>query len=477
MSSNQSYHRLRKGLRLSAAAAVVALVVAGCSSSKKTTSPSASTSGPTASASASVPVAASSGGGSSVPAPSASSPSNLKADITFWTWVAGLEPNVAAFNKVYPDVHVTIVNAGQSAAEYAKLRTALKAGQGVPDVAQIEYQLIPTFAKTNDLLDLTPYTSSIKDLYPAGVWAQITQNGKPYGVPQDTGPMAMMYRDDIFKKYNITPPTTWAEFAADGKKIHAADPNVYMSTFAPNDPGWLSAMLWQAGQRAFNIKSASEIGININDAGAKKFAATFGPMIKDGTVSTDPDFADSWYKGLAAGKYATWITAGWGPYFMQGNVKASSGQWRVAPIPQYAAGEHLSAAWGGSSDAVLTKSAHPEAAAAFATFINSDPASANMLVTNQHFFPAVNAVLQDPAFTDQTPEYFGGQKIYQVFSDAAKNVDPSFTFSPFQDVVNQDGQDIVGKAMADKSDLGAAFDSWNKAVTDYATKQGFKVSS
>ena len=41
--------------------------------------------------------------------------------------------------------------------------------------------------------------------------------------------MAMLYRKDIFDKHGITPPTTWAEFADAAKKLHAADPNVFIT--------------------------------------------------------------------------------------------------------------------------------------------------------------------------------------------------------------------------------------------------------
>ena len=36
-------------------------------------------------------------------------------------------------------------------------------------------------------------------------------------------------------------------------------------------------------------------------------------MLEEGVISTDPDFTDGWYAGLNKGKYATWITAAWGP--------------------------------------------------------------------------------------------------------------------------------------------------------------------
>ncbi|MET8091496.1 hypothetical protein [Micromonospora sp. NPDC005220] len=63
---------------------------------------------------------------------------------------------MALFEQKYPAVKVEVVNADQGAPEYTKLRTALQAGIGAPDVAQIEFQYIPTFTITDSLLDLRP---------------------------------------------------------------------------------------------------------------------------------------------------------------------------------------------------------------------------------------------------------------------------------------------------------------------------------
>ena len=40
--------------------------------------------------------------------------------------------------------------------------------------------------------------------------------------------MMMFYRSDLFKKYGIAIPKTWADYAADAKKLHGAHPNVFL---------------------------------------------------------------------------------------------------------------------------------------------------------------------------------------------------------------------------------------------------------
>lgn len=398
--------------------------------------------------------------------------------LTFWTWVGGIEAEVALFEKKYPAIHVKVVNAGQGGAEYTKLRTALKAGKGAPDVVQIEYQFVPTFTITKDLLDLTSYgAANVRDKFVEWTWNQVAKDGKVYAIPQDTGPMGMLYRKDIFDKHGIGVPTTWDGFAAAARKLHTADPTVYMTDLPPNEPGAWTGLTWQAGSRPFDVKSADSVTVALNDEGAKKAATFWNPLVKKGVVATDPDFTDQWYQGLAKGKYATWLTAAWGPLFLQGTAKNTSGKWRAAPLPQWEAGKSVSGNWGGSTSAVTRQTKSPAAAAAFAEFLNSDPESTKMLATKQFLFPATKALLNDPSFTEQRLPFYGGQQVNKVFADLSATVATDFSWSPFQDFVYSSAVDTFGKSISTKGSLVEGLQQWQDAVVGYAKKQGFKVTT
>jgi multiple sugar transport system substrate-binding protein len=399
--------------------------------------------------------------------------------LTFWTWVPNIANEVALFEKKYPAIHVNVVNAGQGPPQYTKLRTALKAATGAPDVAQIEFQYIPTFSITKDLVDLRPYGAEAqKSKFVDWTWGQVTgANGEIWAYPQDTGPMGMLYRKDILDKYGIAPPKTWDEFAAAARKLHAAAPNVYLTNLAPNENGVWMGLLWQAGAKPFATTSADSVTVNVNDATSKKLGAYWGGLAKEGVVSADPDFNDAWYQALNRGKYATWVTAAWGPVFLTGSAKSTSGKWRAAPLPQWTAGTQVSGNWGGSTSAVIKGTKNPIAAAKLAEFINTDPESTKMFATQQFLFPATKAVLADPSFTQQKPAFYGGQTVNQVFSDISNTVDPKFQWPPFLDQTVSDWNETVGKSFADKTDTNAALDQWQQRVTSYAKNQGFKVNS
>jgi len=100
------------------------------------------------------------------------------------------QERVALFEQKYPAIKVNVENAGQGAAQYTKLRTALDAGTGAPDVVMMGYEYTSSFLLTKSLIDLAPYgASKLKDQYVPWVWNQVSRGDAVYGIPQDSGPM------------------------------------------------------------------------------------------------------------------------------------------------------------------------------------------------------------------------------------------------------------------------------------------------
>lgn len=219
----------------------------------------------------------------------------------------------------------------------------------------------------------------------------------------------------------------------------------------------------------------SDITVSVDDAVSKKLGQYWGALAKEGVIGVEPDFTDSWYAALNKGKYATWLTGAWGPAFLSGSAKATSGKWRAAPLPQWDAAKPSSGNWGGSTTAVIRSTKNPIAAAVFAQFLNSDPASAKLFATEQFFFPATKALLAEASFLGDAPAFYGGQKVNQVFADISAQVDPAFQWPPFLDRVATDWTETVGKSLADKSDTVSALGTWQSRITTFAKSQGFTV--
>ena len=134
--------------------------------------------------------------------------SSCDGKLLFWSWVPNLEQTVQLYEQSHPGIDVQLVKAGQGDEQYTQLRTTLSAGTGAPDVVQMEYKNLPGFVLTDSLVDLTQYgVADLQDKFLPSAWEQVKVGDGVYGVPQDTGPMVMLYRPDVFESLGIPVPT------------------------------------------------------------------------------------------------------------------------------------------------------------------------------------------------------------------------------------------------------------------------------
>ncbi len=417
------------------------------------------------------------GGGLAAAAlPNVAATADEAVELVLWSWLPDFQAQVDLFQAAHPNFKVKLVNAGQGNDEYTKLRAGLKAGSGLPDVCHIEFQLIRSFRQLNALANIGEWANPHKGEFAEWCWNQVSQGDKVYSMPWDSGPIAVLYRKDIFDQHNIAFPKTWDEFAEQAIRLHEAAPEVYLTDATFSDGGWVNSLLWQAGCRPFEV-NGTEISIQVNGEIPKKFAAYWQKLLDAKAIEAKPGFVTEWYTSLDQGRYATWVTAGWGPVFLTSFAKNSAGKWRAAPIPQWDASKFVSANWGGSTLAVLASSRRPKEAAELAIWLTTNPQATSLYTTKQFLFPVLNSLLDSPDFADKPFDFYGGQSVNQVFVQSAKAVDPSFQWSPFQDYANQAMGDELGAAAGGKGTLAEAFDRLQDNFVQYARDQGFTVKS
>ncbi len=413
-------------------------------------------------------------GGSSASA-GASSALRTPTTLTWWAWAPQDKQLVAAFEKAYPKIKVNLVNAGTGTTEYTKLQNAIKAGSGVPDIAQIEYYALPQFALGGSLANLaSDGLSADQSQFSPAVWDSVHSGGQLVGLPQDTGPMALFYNKTVFDKYKLTVPATWAQYVADAKKLHAANPKAYI-TNDTGDPGFLTSMIWAAGGHPYVTSGTKNVTINFTDTGSQKFVSMWSPLVSGGLVAPISSWSSQWYQGLTNGDIASLVIGGWMGVDLESGVPGGKGQWRVAPLPGYTAGAAASSENGGSSDAVLSASKNQAAAAAFVQWISTGQGARLSAGTGD--FPAATAILNAASWENQAQAYFGGQAINQVLSQASSAVLPGWSYLPFQVYANSIFPNTVGAAYAGKGTLTAGLAAWQQQSASYGSQQGFSVTS
>lgn len=393
--------------------------------------------------------------------------------LTFWTWAPQAEDIVAAFEEKYPAINVELENVGTGNDHYTKLQNAIQAGTGAPDVAQIEYYAFPQFAVSGALQDLTGFgAGDMEDQFTTGTWDQVAVNGGIYGLPQDSGPMAMFYRQDVFDRLGLAVPTTWEEYAAAARVIHDADPNAYIVNDM-GDAGFTQSMIWQAGGTPFQTDGENVTIDLAGDAGAQKWTDVWNQMVSDDLVAPVAPWSDEWFKGLSDGSIATLLQGAWMPGNLESGAPGGAGQWRVAPMPTYD-GTPANAENGGGGDAVISQSDNKLAAFGFLQFLNGAEGAAIHAAGGG--FPSTVADLESPEFLGAAPEYFGGQRINEVLVQASKDVLPGWQYTPFQAYANSVFADTVGQSYADKSDLLGGLSAWQESMVRYGEEQGFTIT-
>src|SRR5690349_11435821 len=207
------------------------LFVAACSSSSSSDSSSGGS-------------AAAEGGGSAACAPA---PSGQKVNLTFYSWIPGIEKVVATWNAANPDIQVDVkTGPSGNGGAYQNFSNGIKAGNA-PDLMQIEFDRLPNFRIQDGLADIgsCPGVADAKSQFVNWTWSQATfgEANSVYAIPQDTGPLAFFYRKDLFTAAGSPVPTTWAEFQTAAQAIKAK--GAFITNFSSGDPNQFAGFVWQ----------------------------------------------------------------------------------------------------------------------------------------------------------------------------------------------------------------------------------------
>ncbi len=374
------------------------------------------------------------GGAPAAPAPGEAdcAPSGGPVRLTFTSWVPGVEEAVALWNQQNPDVQVETqsVPAG-NAGTYNNLFNQLRAGTA-PDLSQVEYDSLASFRLQSGLRDIArcPGVGDARPQFVDWTWSQVQLGDQGvYAVPQDTGPMALFYRKDLFDAAGIAPPRTWEEYYQAARTLTAADPDVRITHFPQQDANWFTGLLWQNQAQLFSV-DGDQLRVGVDNERSRQVADYWQRMIDERLVATNlqgfsPDLYAAWNNGTVA----TWISAAWGYSTIRDNAPGTEGRWAVAPMPQWAAGDNRAGNWGGSTTEVFASSEHPAEAARFALWLNTDPRSLEILNREGGLYPAATAGQNLPALSTGV-DFYGGQQIFGIFRDASGQVDTNFTWGP-----------------------------------------------
>jgi multiple sugar transport system substrate-binding protein len=377
---------------------------------------------------------------------------------------------VALWNKKNPNIQVQTKNISND--QYGTIGNALKAGKA-PDLAQVGYDELPNLRTQNAFVDASACSAATaaKSKFVPWTWSQTSFGGTGvFAFPQDTGPMALYVRSDIFTQHGLKIPKTWDEYAADAQQLHAADPKLSMTFFDPNNAEWFNGLLWQNNAEMYNY-SGDKWHVTVESNQSKQVAEYWQKLIDAKLVRTDlANGSTPMYAAYQKNQIASYVGAAWGYSMMRDNLPSQAGKWSIVPMPTWGSSA-ASGDWGGSTVAFMKGNTHLYESVKFNSWLNTDPEALALENKLGGLYPAATAGSKLPALSQGVP-YYNNEKIFNVFADSSKNIDTNFTWGPTQKTVNLALQDAMAKAAAGSGTLtdalSAAQASALKSMKDQA---------
>lgn len=383
-------------------------------------------------------------------------------ELNVWSWADNpfLRDTAAAFNQKYPNVKFNW-NTMSWQDTHQKLAVALAAGSGAPDVVSIDGAQMQNFVDIGGLLDITKDLTPFAKDFPAYKIAEVSDaKGNMYAVPWDIGPVTLVYRKDIFEKYSVTPPTTWAEYITVGQKLMKDGIAMFpfsLTTPNPQDFAMFQKLLWQAGGSYFD-KASGAVTLD-NDAGLKA-VNMYAELIFAGIHLDVAPFSPAQYGAWKDGKIATDMSAAWMGHVFVDNVKEGEGgfgQWRVADqLPAYEAGGTPTSNLGGSNVAATAQTKNPATAVAYCLFTCAS-VDGQSLMGAKGTFPGFLPALADARTADATFPVYGDQKFNQPWIKLAPQTPTTYwrdkAFPQADVIVNAGLVDIATKKFAPEEGL------------------------
>jgi multiple sugar transport system substrate-binding protein len=354
-------------------------------------------------------------------------------EIEFWGWVPGLEDAVVAWNEDNPEIQVTFHR--MTGDDGAKIPSAIDAGTA-PDVFQLGGSGVPEQVIAGRLTDIRPYVEELElaDAYNDTAWSAVTFGEAIYGFPQDDAPSGMLYRADLFEEHGVEVPTTWEEYLEAGRELKAADPDLYLAQFSPNEVGFWMQQVWQAGGSFYGIEGDSWT-VTVNDEHSMEVAELWQTALDEELFKVVEMWTPEYWTEINAGHIATINYMAWFPALLNENAADLSGAWSVTNSPRIG-GEDTAGSGGFGVNAVAASSEHPAEAVEFAAWLNTSDEGLQFLIEDGGIFPAAIAGADSEAL--YTPsEYFGGEVINELFIEEQAKVPSSWTTGPTHNLTQE----------------------------------------
>lgn len=288
------------------------------------------------------------------------------------------------YSELNPHVTFEVMPSGWDG-YFDKLSTQTASGS-MPDIVQMDYLYITTYAKNNSIADLQPYiddgtidVSNIdNNLLNTG-----KINGKLSGMVISSSLLAVGYNPDVLKEAGVTEPTSkwkWSDYIALNKEIYEKTGKFGSSMDPVSDTNLLNYWIRQHGTSLFSDDKKS-LGYE-DDQVAADFIKMWKDMMDSDVIPNPDEYEQIATLGIEAGPVVTGdagMTFEWNNYASK--VSASNDNIKIAtpPLSDVSADKGLWLKPGMFFSIADTSNVKKEAAEFINWFINSKEANDIMM--------------------------------------------------------------------------------------------------
>ncbi|WP_424005381.1 ABC transporter substrate-binding protein (plasmid) [Haloarcula salina] len=342
-----------------------------------------------------------------------------------------------------------------------KMQTRLISGQGAPSTALIEQKKTLKIASTGGLRNLRPRMeqAGIIDEFNEGVLAAVTgENGEIYSVPDDIAPTTLYYRRDVWDEHGLAPHEeieTWDQLIEEGKKL-PDDVSLLSLPASGSNLYWRFLNRMQGGQE-FNENGE----IVLNGEEGLKAARIMNRLSNEGLVDRGANWSQQWFSGFKDGSITGYATGSWFYGTITSSMADTAGKWRGFKVPAVEEGGNRASNRGGSGLVIPEQVSAEEANRAwdFIKYVTANPKQNALTYKNEGQMTAHEPSWDEEAFTTAEFEFFGGQKLADIWIEMVPNI-PGYRFtvdSPIvSSIINEEMRNMIDEGDSPKAALDRA---------------------
>lgn len=288
-----------------------------------------------------------------------------------------------------------------------KLLLAIQAGEGAPDMADIEVGKFPNYMKGEpQLMDLTKYIDKYRKDVVESRLTLYEKDGKEYGVPTHVGATVAFYNTEILEAAGVDYTTikTIADYRAAGLKVKENTD----ATMGPAETSaeWFVTALLAQQKSDFSKEDGTP---NLDSPEVLRAFTLLKDMQNEGTLKTvaggQMDTEDG-YGLMNTGQIASCMMPLWFMSRFTDYMGDLSGKIAIAPVPVMEEGMPRSLGLGGTGTVVTLTAKNPELAAEWLTWAKLSK-EGNVEIWNTLGFDPVNTeVWSDTAITHNPDNKF-----------------------------------------------------------------------